>query len=507
MAKPDSPFPSNLKLNPWNPDEHAPCVGLINPKSGGKMGEPILEVCQRSDYYKDCMFHIIECVKGGEVMAKFRTRLNEAKAAAAAKADPAFRPRVICGGGDGTASFALLIVFKALKAAEDGSDDQGNGFTWTDEELEKYFPALVQMPLGTGNDLGAILGWGRKYPGYTQVPHGSKDRHAHNLVQWFDAAVAITTPVVNFDVWGYMPAPGKDAMDVKICELASAETQNHETVYTMKPPDVVVPFLVLLYSSFGWSAAGVARFQLARHETQIGNTIEYGRVGLGLLTGPKSPQLRNNLEGVTVTMPPGEPLESNGTNKYFPPGKKPDQHYWEVGFMNINSYTGGILTGQDRAPLSRRWCACGAGRKRVEFGDGKADFYREKQTTTAVKTGTVLQTDKRRGGVFEFAAAKGKGLFLQYDGEARFAFHPEGNAWRMDVQHVLTIPVVCSPSAHKAPSSAPVCFRVEGNSVEVERVRQRIKKWVEGGLVQELNATADEIRSAGIPLATANSSA
>lgn len=40
----------------------------------------------------------------------------------------------------------------------------GNGFIWTDEELAESFPAIAQMPLGSANDFGNILGWGQPAP-------------------------------------------------------------------------------------------------------------------------------------------------------------------------------------------------------------------------------------------------------------------------------------------------------------------------------------------------------
>merc|ERR1719183_405364 len=135
------------------------------------------------------MMHIVEVIKSANkkdgLFEKFRTFLNEAKDAAKQK-DAKFRPRLICGGGDGTASFALMIVFKALLAndsrAEEGLGDKGNGFIWTDEEMQKYFPALVQMPLGTGNDLSGVLGWGRKAPGNSKIPCAGAGIHLKNLV-------------------------------------------------------------------------------------------------------------------------------------------------------------------------------------------------------------------------------------------------------------------------------------------------------------------------------------
>eukprot|EP00747_Dinoflagellata_sp_TGD_P169623 gnl/TRDRNA2_/TRDRNA2_199074_c0_seq1.p1 gnl/TRDRNA2_/TRDRNA2_199074_c0~~gnl/TRDRNA2_/TRDRNA2_199074_c0_seq1.p1 ORF type:complete len:530 (+),score=81.11 gnl/TRDRNA2_/TRDRNA2_199074_c0_seq1:60-1649(+) len=502
----DVTFPRDLELSPWDPSRHAPFVGLINPSSGGKKGFPILEVCRRTKYYDERMFHIVEVVKGGQAMINFRKHLNGAKQQAMEKNDAKFRPRLICGGGDGTAAFAMLVVFKALLAdnEQEGCKDTGNGFSWTDEELEKYFPALVQMPLGTGNDLGGVLGWGRKYPGFCRNPCAGPQTRGRNLRNWFNLALLVTTPVVSFDVWGFMPAPGQEVMDVKMCELAGIKQVNGKQMCVMKKPDVVVPFLVLLYSSYGFSAHVVARFQLKRTNSQLKNLGLYANIGTELTFGKDLKELRGNMTGMSVTNLPGAPLEKNGTDRYFPPrtGRK-DKSYSEVGFLNINSYSGGVLHGLDRASVCRRWCMCSIGRRPVDSGDGKADFFRQRSVRTICKTGRNLQTDKKDGATFHFEGSAGQGIFFQYDGEGRFAFHPQGNAWRMDIQRVMTIPVVATRNSVAASGEArgkEVRFSMIGEPAEAARVKARILKWVHGDLVQELNATEDDIRSAGLEL-------
>merc|ERR1712232_101346 len=125
------------------------------------------------------------------------------------------RPRIISGGGDGTASFCMFIVFLALKAdperEDDGLQDTGNGFTWTDTELRDFFPALAQMPLGSANDFGHILGWGRMYPGDpTGTYCASRAWALKQLHRWIAALISPQSVVVNFDVWGIMPPSGQE---------------------------------------------------------------------------------------------------------------------------------------------------------------------------------------------------------------------------------------------------------------------------------------------------------
>jgi len=272
-------------------------------------------------------------------------------------------------------------------------------------------------------------GLGRKYPGYVRL--GGAAARGKALVDWFDMALRAATPVVSFDVWGFMPPPGEEHMNVKVCELNNIEKLDGKKQFIMKPADIVVPFLVLLYSSFGMPGQIIAEFQLKRCETAFQNKLQYVKIIAPLLTYAKSPpQLRRKLEGFSVALP-----EEDGGKQYFPPRPtRKDKAYGEVGFLNINSYMAGNITGKDRASCTNRWCLCGSGRSPVQYGDGSIDLFRARQPRTAAKVGTTHQTDKQHGAIFKYEAAKGQGLFFQYDGEGRFAFHPDGEAWRMDVQ-------------------------------------------------------------------------
>merc|ERR1719197_2468568 len=111
------------------------------------------------------------------------------------------------------------------------------------------------MPLGTGNDLSGVLGWGRKAPGNSKCPCAGAGTHLRNLQSWFDRALRATTPVMNFDVWGFMPPPDQDSIDVKICELESVVRNGccGKRHLVFKKADAVVPCLCLLYATYGFA--------------------------------------------------------------------------------------------------------------------------------------------------------------------------------------------------------------------------------------------------------------
>lgn len=503
----DGTYPKDLQLIAFDPAVHAPCVGLINPKSGPRKGAPILEVCQRTDYFKDRIFDIVEVFKGsfkkeagyGEHFINFRAMLNEAKAKATEKNDPKFRPRLFCGGGDGTASFALTIFFRSVSPDPDGGlPDTGNGFNWSDDDMKKYFPALIQMPLGTGNDLGRALGWGAKYPGYGCC--GGAGSRGKRLQNWMDQALRVTTPVVNFDVFGFMPPPGEETMQVKVCQLDVVKKVNGKKHCVMREADKVAPFLIFLYCSFGFIAQVVSRFENHRTKSQLMNKVQMSIKTAEIILGFRPKELKSGMDGMSVYNLPGEANEKNGTDRYFPPRDgRHRRSYYDVGLMNANSFVGGQLHGADRAGCMTRWCKCGAGRSYVDPTDGKADFFRERLARTICKTGSLLQTDKKIGGSFKYDAAPGQGQFFQFDGEGRFAFSPDGAEWRIDIKHALVVPMVVSPKFKK--TAAEVKFEFCGDTPEeVARVKNRVCKWASGGLVSELNATPEEIMRATFPM-------
>jgi hypothetical protein len=443
----------------------------------------------------------------------FRIRLNEVKAEAQ---QMRIRPRLICGGGDGTCSFAMFLVFKALQAdptrADEGLSDSGNGFIWTDEDMEMYFPAFAQMPLGSGNDLANFLGWGKKYPGDQMVgpakvtAAGSRGPvwAAQKLRTWFAHAINPIAVVANFDVWGLMPAEGHDRCNFKLCELTgpkgNSPKKNNQLI--MKPAEAPVPFFVILYANFGFIGYEIARFQINRRGTAFANTLEHFRQGNCAMFERTPCQCIRGLEGVSVN--------ADGQS-YFPPRNQPlskGANYGDIGFMNINSLGGGNFHAADRENVLLRFArglACGAGRKVPLFNDGKLDMIRVKKLPplSIVKNpGIILQGDKKKEFTFSLEAEQGKGIFMQYDGEGRFMFSPTGGKFSFSVRKAVNLPVVLGPRYNQKlggnpDNGQPVKFEIFGETPQLRKeVMARIWKLLAGDLMEEMMATEEELKQA-----------
>jgi len=506
---PANRYGSSAHLPVFDPKKHVPTLALINPQSGAMAGRDILAIARDMPYYQGRFFNILDVVKDqyrGGLLDVFRIELNAAKEEAKARG---VRCRLVSGGGDGTASFALFILFAALRAddarADEGLRDTGNGFIWTDEELADCFPALAQLPLGSANDFGNTLGWGKKYPGDQLLGFGTNSRlSAESALQsWFSAVINPASQVVSFDLWGIMPSPGAEKCDFKVCELGGPRGRDPKVVLDgqkqllMKEAGTPVPMFACLYFSAGFGAYMTSRFQINRRKCPVHNKLEYVRQAAGILTEATPPQLSAGLDGVRISC--------NG-EQYFPPrstdGTGGDR-YREVGFLNIN-WQAGMAHGADRAPLCGRLCAA---REPAKFNDGKMDMYRLKLTSALKNPGLRYQTDKKGGTMsLTFEGGLGRGVFFQWDGEARFAFSPDGAPFSINVRKILDVPVVLGPQYDPKVAGDPlplpgrrVAFNFAGESPqERSEARNRILRYVRGELSSELNASREDMRAAGL---------
>uniref|UniRef100_A0A7S2ILJ2 Uncharacterized protein n=1 Tax=Zooxanthella nutricula TaxID=1333877 RepID=A0A7S2ILJ2_9DINO len=193
-----------------------------------------------------------------------------------------------------------------------------------------------------------------------------------------------------------------------------------------------------------------------------------------------------------------------GGEAYFPPRSEvgnPGAKYQDVGFLNIN-WQGGMAHGADRGPT---FAPCGDAREPAKFNDGKVDMYRMKYTSPLRMGGMTRKTDKQEGPMsVSYSGGRGKGVFFQWDGEARFAFSPTGEPFSIDVRKILNLPVVLGPGYDAKVTGAPdngdpVRFGFEGATAgERSETRHRILRCVRGELDRELNATREEMAAAGL---------
>lgn len=404
----------------------APFLGLLNPHSGNKMGAPFLDEARNFPSYRPWFFNIVHVATRPAALAAFRRSLEAVKAEALAKG---VRPRLISGGGDGTASFAIWVTFKALRAEDEepaADPAQKQFWRWSDEELRDSFPALVQMPLGTGNDLAGVLGWGRAITPLTDRGHAR---------DWLANAFSLSRIVVPFDVWG-LHTLGTSGL--KVCNLAGLD-KKHSDRPRFQCSGPSVPFLCLLYFSMGYEAFIASQVELNRQDSRLKNFLEYGKAIPATMLG----SMRRNIDlsGMRITVPPApEKGKKDGKDKpqqYFPPEARGStgSEYATVGCMNINSIGGGLWSATDAA----------------KFGDGLIDLFRQRSYFgNVLRRGRTYDTEKHSLATFHLPAEL-PGVHMQFDGEARFLFHPEQEAASFDLCRVMQLPAVLGPETLEIP--------------------------------------------------------
>jgi hypothetical protein len=366
--------------------------------------------------------------------------------------------------------------------------------------MRDYFPAIAQMPLGYANDLGDILGWGRKFPG-----HGGcctvRTTRLKQLQDWVENVIDPKTIVTNFDVWGIMPDKGEEQCNFKLAQMTGkrgispkAKGADGKMHVLMEEADTPVPFFICLYFSAGFMAYVAARFQINRHDTHLKNDLEYVRQGAAIVLGRTPPELSVKCDGMKV---------SCEDESYFPPRNASGTAYRDVGFYNIN-WQAHMLHGADRSSLSTRLCGT---REPVKFNDGLIDVWRFRLRSILKNPGVKIQVDKKKDFKLTYDGGKGKGIFFQWDGESRFAFSPSGKDFSIYIRKVLNIPVVMGPKSSlkltgDLDNGSPVTFGFHGDTQEErDAVRVRVIKSLGKELNSELNAGKDEIKAASLILA------
>lgn len=142
-------------LKKWTitvPEGRRPLMVFINKRSGGQVGKLIAQRLSRVLNPNQ----IVDLSAGGPMpMLK---KMQKTKAPY----------RVLACGGDGTAAWLLSALDKLV------------------ERGAKYLPPIAVLPLGTGNDLARVLGWGGGYDNESLGPicEGVMNGHEVNLDRW-----------------------------------------------------------------------------------------------------------------------------------------------------------------------------------------------------------------------------------------------------------------------------------------------------------------------------------
>jgi diacylglycerol kinase (ATP) len=134
------------------PEDRRPLMVFINKKSGGQVGQLIAQRLSRVLNPNQ----IVDLSQGGPMpMLKV---MQKAKAPY----------RILACGGDGTAAWLLSALDKMM------------------EEGATYVPPVAVLPLGTGNDLARVLGWGGGYDngGLASICHKIMLGHEVYLDRW-----------------------------------------------------------------------------------------------------------------------------------------------------------------------------------------------------------------------------------------------------------------------------------------------------------------------------------
>ena len=117
-----------------------PAVAFVNRLSGGQLGSKVFDACKACK----ALASVHDLSSGGP---------RDALEALARDAATAAGCLLICFGGDGTFNWIASTVL-AIRASS----------------FPRFKPDLVPVPLGTGNDLARVLGWGTTFPGFSAVP-------------------------------------------------------------------------------------------------------------------------------------------------------------------------------------------------------------------------------------------------------------------------------------------------------------------------------------------------
>lgn len=217
-------------------------IAFVNCGSGGNEGQRVL----------DHLKHEI----GDENVFDIKEDKGPDRGLETRAADPTEDTNIIVAGGDGT-------------------------FSWVANAVEKKNLShcrLIVIPLGSGNDMSRALGWGKKFPGLSNISH---------QIEWLKVAKRR-----KLDVWR-LTAKHSDAMSTPVDE--------HGVAHGARP-------LVCNYLSLGADAFVELRFNQLRwknpekYKSRLGNLQAHFFVGSKYMCIPQSKKIHvaDHIEKLTV---------------------------------------------------------------------------------------------------------------------------------------------------------------------------------------------------------------
>ena len=173
-----------------------PMMVFVNTESGGRKGAILLRQLRQ-------ILHPLQVVRlqdkgAAAAMLTFfepvLARINSTESAVGGGAGVATRPclRALCCGGDGTVGWVLNTIRDAPAFAGEGVSSTGQRGVGSTRSLTGSASkvAVGILPLGTGNDLSRVLGWGS----------GLDEKVTSNYLVYLLSAVAEATPSL-LDRW------------------------------------------------------------------------------------------------------------------------------------------------------------------------------------------------------------------------------------------------------------------------------------------------------------------
>lgn len=127
------------------PEEFKTLLCLVNPKSGGKQGELVMNRLL-GIFHAEQVVDLTKC-NPKDAIEKFSTAVP--------------RYRILVCGGDGTIGWVLNSiqnVYMKRPTTNYSSADEANEITVDSSNV--WMPPVAVLPIGTGNDLSKSLGWG-----------------------------------------------------------------------------------------------------------------------------------------------------------------------------------------------------------------------------------------------------------------------------------------------------------------------------------------------------------